>query len=139
MTSTAVSTSPTTLSLSLADYPGINRFALDLVGGSARASRYCRRAAMESLRPPGAARGRQTLVDALIRSNAAWGNDVEENLRRWERGETVTIIAGQQVGFAGGPLYTLAKIASLVKLERGLAKRGIDATLFFWLATEDHD
>jgi uncharacterized protein YllA (UPF0747 family) len=60
-------------------------------------------------------------------------------LRRWAAGETVTLITGQQVGFAGGPLYTLAKLASLVKMKRQLAAEGKDATIFFWLATEDHD
>jgi uncharacterized protein YllA (UPF0747 family) len=51
----------------------------------------------------------------------------------------LTIIAGQQVGFAGGPLYTLAKLASLVRFKRDMAKQGIPVTAFFWLATEDHD
>ncbi|HEU5161908.1 MAG TPA: bacillithiol biosynthesis BshC, partial [Thermoanaerobaculia bacterium] len=50
-----------------------------------------------------------------------------------------TIVAGQQVGFAGGPLYTLAKIASLLKMKRELESAGKPVTAFFWLATEDHD
>ena len=60
-------------------------------------------------------------------------------LRAGRAGETVTLVAGQQVGFAGGPLYTLAKIATLVKMKRELEKQGKPATIFFWLATEDHD
>ena len=51
----------------------------------------------------------------------------------------LTIIAGQQVGFAGGPLYTLAKIATLIRLKRDLEKQGRQVTAYFWLATEDHD
>jgi uncharacterized protein YllA (UPF0747 family) len=49
------------------------------------------------------------------------------------------VVAGQQVGFAGGPLYTLAKLASLLKLKRQNEARGVATTVFFWLATEDHD
>jgi uncharacterized protein YllA (UPF0747 family) len=51
----------------------------------------------------------------------------------------VTLVAGQQVGFAGGPLYTLAKLATLIRMKRDLEKQGTPATAFFWLATEDHD
>jgi uncharacterized protein YllA (UPF0747 family) len=63
---------------------------------------------------------------------------VRDDVERWAAGG-VTLIAGQQVGFAGGPLYTLAKIASLVKMKRELEAKGTPATVFFWLATEDHD
>ncbi|HUO83727.1 MAG TPA: bacillithiol biosynthesis BshC, partial [Thermoanaerobaculia bacterium] len=49
------------------------------------------------------------------------------------------LVAGQQVGIGGGPLYTLAKIASLLRLKRDLESRGVPATAMFWMATEDHD
>jgi uncharacterized protein YllA (UPF0747 family) len=78
-------------------------------------------------------------VQALEASNRHWGNFVGDDLRRWAAGGTVTLIAGQQVGFAGGPLYTLAKLATVVKMKRQLAAEGKEATIFFWLATEDHD
>lgn len=54
-------------------------------------------------------------------------------------GDDLKLIAGQQLGFAGGPLYTLAKIATLIKMKRQLAAAGKKATAYFWLATEDHD
>ncbi|HWW59785.1 MAG TPA: bacillithiol biosynthesis BshC, partial [Thermoanaerobaculia bacterium] len=57
---------------------------------------------------------------------------------KWTNGGQA-IFAGQQVGFAGGPLYTLAKIATIVRMKRDLEKSGQPATAFFWLATEDHD
>jgi bacillithiol biosynthesis cysteine-adding enzyme BshC len=78
------------------------------------------------------------LVDALVASNRHWGLFVEQDVERWAAGG-VTLIAGQQVGFAGGPLYTIAKIASLLKMKRELEAAGTPATVFFWLATEDHD
>lgn len=125
--------------LPLAEYPSINPFALDLVTGGGRAAELVSRKSLNDLAPHGAQRDRSTLAAALERANQAWGNDAGETLARWRNGETVTLIAGQQVGFAGGPLYTLAKIASLLRMRDELAARGIPATVFFWMATEDHD
>src|SRR5438132_2448077 len=80
-----------------------------------------------------------TFLNALIESNRRWGLDVADEVRRWAAGGTTTLVAGQQVGFAGGPLLTLVKFASLLKLKRQNEARGIATTVFFWLATEDHD
>ena len=116
-------------------YPGMNRFVLDWLSGD---QRFLPREGQ----PPPAVRARNIdsdLLDALIASNRRWGLDVQDDLRRWAAGETVTMVAGQQVGFAGGPLYTLVKIASLLKMKRDQEARGGPATVFFWLATEDHD
>src|SRR5205085_5433391 len=79
------------------------------------------------------------LAQALIASNQRWGSFVANDVRRWQRGESVAIVAGQQTGFAGGPLYTLVKLATLVKMKRDNEARGVPTTIFFWLATEDHD
>ncbi|MBV8517537.1 MAG: bacillithiol biosynthesis BshC [Acidobacteria bacterium] len=117
----------------LARYPGMNRFVLDWLGGDAR---------FLPRRTPIAARRRDVapaLVDALRTSNAHWGLSVAEPLARWASQPTLTFVAGQQVGFAGGPLYTLAKLATLVKMKRDAEAHGTPATAFFWLATEDHD
>jgi uncharacterized protein YllA (UPF0747 family) len=148
----------------LAEYPGMNRFVLDWMNGEARANQFLVRArpspaasrhplpegeglfplpagegGAERSEATGEGRASRELVDALETSNRHWGNFVEDDLRRWAAGDTVTLITGQQVGFGGGPLYTLAKLASLVKMKRELAKQGKEATIFFWLATEDHD
>ena len=117
----------------LAQYPGFNRFVLDWLGGDERF--------LPRRRPPVPPPTRPTpaLVDALVESNRRWGSFVGPEVRRWAAGGTVTLIAGQQVGFAGGPLYTLAKIATLLKMRREIEAEGKQATVFFWLATEDHD
>jgi uncharacterized protein YllA (UPF0747 family) len=118
----------------LAHYPGMNPFVLDWLNGD---ERFLRRGTPASGRPR-----RQLsagLADALKESNKQWGIFASEGLRQWSGRNTLTIIAGQQVGFAGGPLYTLAKLASMVRLKRDLAKQNIPVTAFFWLATEDHD
>jgi uncharacterized protein YllA (UPF0747 family) len=114
-------------------YPGMNRFVLDWLAGS---ERFLPRAPAK----PGVAQAiPPALVDSLIASNNRWGLNVSDEIQRWSAGKTQTIVAGQQVGFAGGPLYTFAKIASLLKMKRDSEARGIATTIFFWLATEDHD
>jgi len=116
----------------LSSYPGFNRFVLDWLGGDAR---FLCRGGEPKPRP----RNRDALAEALIDSNKRWGLFAGDDVRRWNRGESVAIVAGQQCGFAGGPLYTLVKLATLVKMKRDNEARGIPTTLFFWLATEDHD
>jgi len=123
------------LRIPLAAYPGFNRFTLDWMAGNPNATQFLPRTD-----PPRNATRRDTaLADALIASNRNWGRNVEDEVARWSRGETFTVIAGQQVGFAGGPIYTLAKLAGMLKLKRDNEARGIPTTVFFWLATEDHD
>lgn len=136
---TKVEAPRTTLEFELARYPEINRFALDLVEGRGEASRFCRRPLLDEIAPREASPPSDGLAAALIDSNAGWGNEVGDLVRSWSEGRGVAIVAGQQVGFGGGPLYTIAKLASLLALRGRLAERGIDAVPFFWLATEDHD
>jgi uncharacterized protein YllA (UPF0747 family) len=113
----------------------MNRFVLDWLAGD---ERFLRRGPGE--RSATAPTERGALARALEASNASWGNDAAApSIAAWEQGESATLIAGQQVGFAGGPLYTLAKLATLVRMKRELEKGGRRATAFFWLATEDHD
>jgi uncharacterized protein YllA (UPF0747 family) len=122
----------------------MNPFVLDWMKGESNATQFLPRAPEwrtgNPARPDRRDRLSSTgLIRALIESNRRWGLFVDDALAAWSRGETRTIVAGQQVGFAGGPLYTLAKIAALVKMKRELESAGTPVTAFFWLATEDHD
>jgi bacillithiol synthase len=123
------------LEIPLAVYPGFNRFTLDWMAGNPNATRFLERETAARVSTPRDA----SLASALIESNRRWGRNVDDEVARWARGETFTVIAGQQVGFAGGPIYTLAKLAGMLKLKRDNEARGIPTTVFFWLATEDHD
>ena len=116
-------------------YPGMNRFVLDWLAGD---ERFLPRGA-PALAGNKPAEAGAPLADALIASNKRWGLNVSDEVQRWSAGKTQTIVAGQQVGFAGGPLYTFAKIATLLKMKRESEARGNPTTVFFWLATEDHD
>lgn len=127
-------TEPACYRVPLEHYPGMNRFVLDWMHGDERFLPRRREAPRAAGVKPSAA-----LVQALAESNRRWGLSVDDELQRWAAGGTLTVIAGQQVGFGGGPLYTLAKLASLLKMKRDNEARGVPTTVFFWLATEDHD
>jgi len=116
-------------------YPGMSRFVLDWLSGD---ERFLPRGGQR----PSAVRdndSRGRLSSTLIETNKRWGLDVRGEVERWASGSTFTIVSGQQVGFAGGPLFTLVKLASLLKMKRDNEARGVPTTVFFWLATEDHD
>jgi len=61
-----------------------------------------------------------------------------ENLDRLRRG-AVAIVTGQQVGLFGGPMFSIYKALTAVKLAGEASAAGIEAVPIFWLATYDHD
>ena len=53
---------------------------------------------------------------------------------------TVAVVTGQQAGLLGGPLYTLLKALTAIKLaERVRQEHGVPAVAIFWIDAEDHD
>jgi uncharacterized protein YllA (UPF0747 family) len=48
-------------------------------------------------------------------------------------------VTGQQAGLFTGPLLSVFKALTAVKLARELVRRGIDAVPVFWIASDDHD
>jgi bacillithiol biosynthesis cysteine-adding enzyme BshC len=54
--------------------------------------------------------------------------------------KSVAILTGQQAGLFGGPLFTLYKALTALKLaERVHEEHGIPAVAIFWVEAEDHD
>jgi bacillithiol biosynthesis cysteine-adding enzyme BshC len=53
--------------------------------------------------------------------------------------DSVVVITGQQAGLFTGPLYTIFKALSAIKLASELRDRGVNAIPMFWIAAEDHD
>jgi bacillithiol synthase len=84
---------------------------------------------------------RIALCDALADMNAGWGAGAETlgNVERLRSPRAVAVVTGQQVGLFTGPLYTIYKALSAVKLAACLTARGTEAVPVFWMATEDHD
>jgi len=53
---------------------------------------------------------------------------------------TVAVVTGQQAGLFGGPLFTLLKALTALKLAEQVARdHGIPAVAIFWIDAEDHD
>ncbi|HXH26231.1 MAG TPA: bacillithiol biosynthesis cysteine-adding enzyme BshC [Vicinamibacterales bacterium] len=53
---------------------------------------------------------------------------------------TVAVVTGQQAGLFGGPLFTLLKALTAIRLaERVTAEHGVPAVPIFWIDAEDHD
>lgn len=84
---------------------------------------------------------RERLCDALARINSAYGSSDETaaNIELLRGSNTVAVLTGQQTGLFTGPLYSIYKALSAVKMAEYLKGRGIAAVPVFWMATEDHD
>ena len=53
---------------------------------------------------------------------------------------TVAVVSGQQAGLFGGPLFTLLKALTAIKLAEQVARdHGVPAVAIFWIDAEDHD
>jgi bacillithiol biosynthesis cysteine-adding enzyme BshC len=86
----------------------------------------------------GARRGK--VSEILERQNRAWGASPKTlaNIERFRRG-ALAAVTGQQVGLFGGPLFSIFKALTAVKLAEEATAAGVDCVPVFWLATEDHD
>jgi bacillithiol biosynthesis cysteine-adding enzyme BshC len=83
---------------------------------------------------------RRALARALEVANRAYGHPRAAELgARLADPETRVVVAGQQPGLFGGPLYTLSKMAAAVRWAEELERAGTPAVAVFWVATEDHD
>lgn len=84
---------------------------------------------------------RTVLCDALRDMNAAWGAGSEtlKNIDLLRDADCMAVVSGQQAGLFTGPLYTIYKALSAVKLAGCLTQRNTKAVPVFWVATEDHD
>jgi bacillithiol synthase len=83
---------------------------------------------------------RKRVADVLAKQNTAWGASAKtlEHIARLRSGACAAV-TGQQVGLFGGPLFSLFKALSAVKLAAEASAANIDCVPIFWLATEDHD
>lgn len=63
-----------------------------------------------------------------------------ENIEALEKKGALTVFTGQQTGLFGGPIYTLYKAISCIKLSEKLSvELKVPVIPVFWLATDDHD
>ncbi len=86
---------------------------------------------------------RENIVRILLRQNTQFGcsHNTILNIEKLAHEKTYAIVTGQQVGVIGGPLYTIIKIISLLKLVEHLntVLPNNNFVPVFWLEGEDHD
>lgn len=85
---------------------------------------------------------RSEIIPILKEQNLRFGSGDKsfQNIDKLLNHKTVAVVTGQQVGIFGGPLFTLYKALTAVKLAEKLeAEQGISAVPVFWLASDDHD
>ncbi|HEU4434641.1 MAG TPA: bacillithiol biosynthesis cysteine-adding enzyme BshC, partial [Pyrinomonadaceae bacterium] len=84
---------------------------------------------------------RNKVADALAAMNQCWGAPQETfaNIDLLREPDTVAVVSGQQAGLFTGPLFTIYKALSAVKLAGCLRTRNTKAVPVFWIAAEDHD
>ena len=86
-------------------------------------------------------RSRRERVSAILeRQNKSWdaSSQTFANLDRLRQG-AAAVVTGQQVGLFGGPMFTIYKALTAVKLAEEATAAGVDSVPIFWLATSDHD
>jgi bacillithiol biosynthesis cysteine-adding enzyme BshC len=123
-----------------------NRFFLDYVNGEDASLRFFEHSPAAFEEAADARRSldfpREELVSRLLAYNErlAASTAALANINRLTEPGTLCVIGGQQVGFLGGPLFTVYKILTVLRAASWLAER-LQARVVpvFWLASEDHD
>jgi bacillithiol biosynthesis cysteine-adding enzyme BshC len=85
---------------------------------------------------------RAALAEVLAEQNRSYGcgEKTLTNIRKIADDRALAVVTGQQVGLFSGPLYTIYKALTAIKLAECLGRRGPGAFVpVFWLASDDHD
>ncbi|MCX7763239.1 MAG: bacillithiol biosynthesis cysteine-adding enzyme BshC [Candidatus Kryptonium sp.] len=87
-------------------------------------------------------RNRKSVFEILRRQNLSYENhQAQDKLELFSKDNTLAVVTGQQVGFLSGPLYTIYKIITTIKLADFLSDKFPDFNFvpIFYLESEDHD
>jgi len=85
---------------------------------------------------------REELIDILTDQNKGYGlgEKTFENIDKLSDKRACVVFTGQQVGMLTGPLYTIYKTITIIKLAKYLESEiGIPVVPVFWMAADDHD
>lgn len=85
---------------------------------------------------------RQDLAAILEEQNERYGCGPQTlgQIKKIVRDQACAVVTGQQVGLFSGPLYTIYKALTAIKLSEYLNQRRLGCYVpIFWLASDDHD
>jgi bacillithiol synthase len=85
---------------------------------------------------------RSELIDILTKQNKVYGlgEKTFANIDKLSDRRTCVVFTGQQVGLLTGPLYTIYKTITTIKLAEFLeSEMGVPVVPIFWMAADDHD
>ncbi len=85
---------------------------------------------------------RREVAKILSAQNMRWGASqaVLQNLEALAQPQSIAVVTGQQVGIFGGPLFTIYKALTCLKLAQRLsAQLNVKVVPIFWLAADDDD
>ena len=85
---------------------------------------------------------RKQVADLLQELNVSYGcgDQTIANILKLKQENTCAIVTGQQTGLFSGPLYTIFKALTAVKLAESLNEKNSGFFVpVFWLASDDHD
>src|ERR1044071_272226 len=118
----------------LYDYDRVARFYTDYGRASSPLVEHARQVGAQKF-------DRDRVADALTRINQRAGSPelTFKHIEMLRRPGSVAIVTGQQAGLFTGPLYTVHKALTVIKLAACLREQGIEAVPVFWIASEDHD
>jgi bacillithiol biosynthesis cysteine-adding enzyme BshC len=85
---------------------------------------------------------RESLADALQTYHKKLGasTETQQMIEELRQKETLVVITGQQAGILTGPLYTLYKAMTTIRLAKEQREKlGRPVVPVFWIASDDHD
>ena len=85
---------------------------------------------------------RQALAEILTEQSRSFGPSQKTlaNIEALKGKDCCVVFTGQQIGLFGGPLYTIYKSLTAIKLAERLSNQlNIKVIPIFWMATDDHD
>jgi len=84
---------------------------------------------------------RKILVEVLQEQNKNNSSLAQENIQKLLHEDSFSVCTGQQLGWAGGPLFVIYKALSVIYLAEKWTKLNPENPVIpiFWMASEDHD
>jgi len=84
---------------------------------------------------------RQEMAEILQTQNGVFGSSsaVARAIEDLAKPDSVAVLTGQQVGLFTGPILTVYKALTALRLCAELRRQGFNSVPIFWMASDDHD